>query len=264
MYIFALYLVYNAFRVSLLEWGGRVINIAICDDEEKEVNNIYDIVSNKFASFKVVYKIIKCSNGADLLYEMDEIGAFDLVFLDIELGIDNGIETASKLKQKNPYCNIIFVSGYDRYYKAAFSVQPFQFLDKPVNPIELENVIDSVAGLIINNDLVFSFEYKWKQYRIPINTILYFISDRRVIELYTKDGQVYQFYGKMNEVETQMNEKSSAFLRIHKSYFLNMNYIKVFKSQEVVMQDDKVFQISVRKHKEVVEQYMRFYNNWGR
>ena len=156
-----------------------MINIAICDDEEQEVETMYNIVSQKFDKFNAVYKITKCSNGGDLLYEMDEIGAFDLVFLDIELGIDNGIDAEDKVKQKNPYCYIIFVSGYDRYYKAAFGVQPFQFLDKPINRLEVERVIDSVANLIVDNNSVYSFEHKWKQYRIPINTILYFISDRK-------------------------------------------------------------------------------------
>lgn len=127
-----------------------MINIAICDDEEQEVETMYNIVSQKFDKFNAVYKITKCSNGGDLLYEMDEIGAFDLVFLDIELGIDNGIDAADKVKQKNPYCYIIFVSGYDRYYKAAFGVQPFQFLDKPINRLEVERVIDSVANLFFN------------------------------------------------------------------------------------------------------------------
>lgn len=235
-----------------------MINIAICDDEEQEVETMYNIVSQKFDKFNAVYKITKCSNGGDLLYEMDEIRAFDLVFLDIELGIDNGIDAADKVKQKNPYCYIIFVSGYDRYYKAAFGVQPFQFLDKPINRLEVERVIDSVANLIVDNNSVYSFEHKWKQYRIPINTILYFISDRRLIELHAKDGSVYRFYRKMSEVEKLIAEKSTMFLRVHKSYLINMNYIKVFQSDEITMQDNNVFPISSRKQKEVIEKYMRF------
>lgn len=235
-----------------------MINIAICDDQEQEVDKMYDIVFEKFREFNVPFKIIKCSNGEDLLYEMDEVGDFDLIFLDIELGVDNGIDTAAKIKEANPYCYIVFVSGYNRYYKAAFSVQPYQFLDKPINQLEIEKVLDSVSKLIIDNDQVFAFEYKWKQYRIRLNDILYFISEHRMIVLYTKDGAVYEFYGKMNEVEEQLRQMTSAFLRVHKSYLLNMNYIKIFQSDDVIMQDDESFPISIRKRKTVIEQYMSF------
>lgn len=235
-----------------------MIHIAICDDKEKEVNIMFEIISEKFTALNVPFKIIKCSNGEDLLYELSEVGDFDLIFLDIELGIDNGIDVATTIRKSNPYCYIIFVSGHKRYYKAAFSVQPYQFIDKPIDKVEMKQVIDSVSKLIVNNDQVFSFEYKWKQHRIHLNDILYFISDHRLIVLYTKDGSSYEFYGKMNEVEAQLKKMTSVFLRVHKSYLLNMNHIKIFESHDVIMQDDKSFPISTRKRKDVIGQYMSF------
>lgn len=238
--------------------GENLVNIAICDDKEQEVNILYDIIYNRFMDYNVPFKIIKCSNGGDLLYELKEVGDFDLILLDIELGVDNGIETAEIIRKQNPYCYIIFVSGYKQYYKAAFRVQPYQFLDKPIDQSEVEEVIDSVSNLIIDNNHVFSFEYKWKQYRILLNDILYFISDHRMVVLQTKDGATYEFYGKLNEVEEQIKQMSSVFLRVHKSYLINMNHIKIFQSEDVVMQDDALFPISIRRRKDVMGQYMSY------
>ncbi|MGN0437079.1 MAG: LytR/AlgR family response regulator transcription factor [Lachnospiraceae bacterium] len=235
-----------------------MVNIAICDDKEQEVDILYDIIYKRFMEYNVPFKIIKCSNGEDLLYELKEVGDFDLILLDIELGVDNGIETAEKIRKQNPYCYIIFVSGYKQYYKAAFRVQPYQFLDKPIDQSEVEEVIDSVSNLIIDNNHVFSFEYKWKQYRILLNDILYFISDHRMVVLQTKDGATYEFYGKLNEVEEQIKQMSSVFLRVHKSYLINMNHIKIFQSEDVVMQDDALFPISIRRRKDVMGQYMSY------
>jgi DNA-binding LytR/AlgR family response regulator len=235
-----------------------MITIAVCDDNEREVKEIAGYVREEFEKLNIVHKIIQCSNGEDLIYELDEVGQFDIVFLDIELGRDNGIDAAVTLRQKNPYCQIIFVSGYKRYYKDAFRVQPFQFIDKPIDEQEIVEVIQAVAQKVVVDDQVFSFEYKWQQYRILLKDILYFVSDYRVIRLQTKDGKEYVFYGKMDEVESAIGEHDAVFLRLHKSYMVNMAHIKVFNGEDVVMQDEKRFKISARKKKGVLEKYLKY------
>lgn len=235
-----------------------MVHIAICDDNDHIVQFIYDIVYDKFRSLKIPFKIVKCSNGEDLLYQIKEVGDFDLVFLDIELGVDNGIDTAAKIKESNPCCYVVFISGYEKYYKAAFSVQPYQFLDKPIKKEDMERIIETVSKKLINDDQVFAFEYGRKQYRINLREILYFVSDLRKIMICTKDGAVYYFYGKMNDVENELKNMSIAFMRIHQSYIINMNYIKVLQKKNIVMQDDSLFPISSSRWKQVMEQYMYF------
>lgn len=238
--------------------GKKMVNIAICDDNEQQVRLMENIVCERYNNMNVPFKIVKCSNGGDLLQQMKDYGDFDLIFLDIELGVDNGIDTAEKIKENNPYCFIIFVSGYNQYYKEAFRVQPYDFIDKPVKKEEVERVIESVSKRIIDHEQVFSFEYRWTQYRIPLNDILYFVSEKRLISIYTKDGSIYEFYGRMNDVESQVNEMTNLFLRVHKSYLLNMNHIKIFQSDDVTMQNNQLFPISARKRSKVMEQYMEF------
>lgn len=235
-----------------------MISIAICDDKEQEVELMYNIVSNRLTKLHLPFNIIRCFSGEDLLYEVKRIGDFDLIFLDIVLGSDNGIDIAAKIRESNSFCYIVFVSGFEQYYKAAFNVQPYQFLDKPINKAEVEHVVDSVSKQIMNNNQIFSFESKRKQYRIRLNDILYFISDYRVVKVYITDGSVYEFYGRMDEVEAQINQMTTIFIRVHKSYLLNMNHIKVFQCENIIMQDEKSFAISVRKRKNVIEQYMSF------
>lgn len=235
-----------------------MITIAACDDKEQDLQKLIEYIDKEFTRLQVQYKIIPCSNGQDLLYVQDEVGKFDIVFLDIELERDNGIEVAQELKKNNPCCQIIFVSGYNRYYKEAFRVQPFQFVDKPIKKEEIIQVIQDVAEVVIDNDEVFSFEYKWQQYRILLKDILYFVSDSRMIFLFTQDGKKYEFYGKLSDVEEDINKQTDTFLRVHKSYLINMTYIKIFNSEKVIMQDDKVVQISTRKRKSVMEAYMRY------
>lgn len=237
-----------------------MIHIAICDDNHHIVKLMYDIVCDKFTGMMVPFKITQCFSGDDLLYQMCEQGDFDLIFLDVELGMDNGITIAAKIKEKNPWCYIIFLSGYNVYYKDAFSVQPFQFLDKPVKKDEVEHVIEAVYSRIANDNQVFAFEYNRMQYRIRLNDILYFTSELRRITFYTKDEAVYHLYGRMDEVEEQLNKMTNTFVRIHQSYLINLHYVKMLNKNDVVMQNNQSFPISARKRKNTMEQYIRFFS----
>lgn len=250
---------YRMRRVLIKDKGGKILlSIAICDDQEQEVEEMYQMVHEVVCDYSVPYKIIKCSNGEDLIYELGEYGSFDLIFMDVELKRDNGVEVAKRIREKDPYCKIVFVSGYNQYYKSAFSVQPFQFIDKPINQDEFKEITRAAIKHIVNENEVFSFENKWKHYRISLKDILYFTSEHRIVRVYTKDGNQFEFYGKMNDVETVLEQISTAFLRVHKSHLLNMNYIKVLQRDVVVLQDDSELMVSARRRKEVLERYMAY------
>lgn len=235
-----------------------MVSIAVVDDNQNDIHVMTEYIDKEFSKLSVEYKIIPCSNGEDLLYVQDEIGKFDIIFLDIELNHDNGIDAARELRKNNPYGQIVFVSSYNKYYKDAFSVQPFQFVDKPIDEAEFRKIVQDVAKLVIDDNRVFAFGNKWKQYRILIKDILYFSSGHRIIKVHTRDGEVYEYYDKMGNVEATLEKQSAVFLRIHKSYLINMAYIKLFNHAEVVLQNGEEFKISVRKKKSVIEKYMKY------
>lgn len=225
------------------------------------MEELYEFIHDMFSQFHVPFRIIKSSNGEDLLYEMSEVGDFDLIFLDIELGIDNGIEVAKEVRKRSPYCQIIFVSGYNQYYKDAFSVQPFQFLDKPIQKAELEQVVNAVAKLIIDSNQVFAFEYRWKSYRIRLNDIVYIMSNHRKLSLYEKSGACYTFYGTIKDVQVKLQNMSTSFSKVHNRYLINMNYIKVFEGDKIVLQDGSSIPVASREKSKVALQYMSFVNH---
>lgn len=240
----------------LTKEGKTMISIAVVDDNEQDLVLMAKYIEEECSKMNVQCKVNMCSNGEDLFYVLNDIREFDIVFLDIELERDNGIETAMKLREKTPYAQIIFVSGYQQYYKDAFRVQPFQFIDKPIDEEEFRNVIRDVLTQVVNNDEVYAFEFKWQQYRILLRDILYFSSSHRIIKVHTRGGEVYEFYGKMGNVEKELEKNSIVFLRVHKSYLVNMAHIKMFSSEELVLQNGKEFKISSRKRKSVIEKYM--------
>ena len=63
--------------------------------------------------------------------------AFDIAFLDIELGTSNGILLAKRLKDLQPDLSIIFVTSYSKYAVDAFSIHATRYLLKPIQPEQI-------------------------------------------------------------------------------------------------------------------------------
>ena len=76
------------------------------------------------------------------------------------------------------------------------------------------------------------FQHKGKSYRIPYGKILYLRSDRRKLCVTTLE-ETYEFYGKLEEMEEKL--PANQFLKIHKSYLVNTNYIKESSYEQITM-----------------------------
>lgn len=88
-----------------------------------------------------------------------------------------------------------------------------------------------------------------------IRKIRYFESDKREINIYSTDG-IYSFYKKLDEVEMQIEKMDVKFLRISKSYLVNMNYVKEFRYEKVVMDDGKELRIGPTYKDKIRKSYL--------
>ena len=70
----------------------------------------------------------------------------DVVFLDIELGSDTGLEVAEKIREMQPDCKIIFVTGYEQYAVQAFRCHVEGYLLKPVFEEDMKRELDYWFG----------------------------------------------------------------------------------------------------------------------
>ena len=121
-----------------------MIRIAVCDDEQHVLDEISQMTATYMRNCNFNFQIDTFCSGEELLMEIDQSGMYQIVFLDIELTEMNGIRVAVQLRKQYPSMLLVFVSGYSEYYRAAFDVQPFQFLDKPVNEQTFLPLLDRI------------------------------------------------------------------------------------------------------------------------
>ena len=123
------------------------MNIAVCDDEE----NIRIYIKKLIEEQDVPCQVMEFSSGEELLrfWGQEDREQLDILFLDISMDGTDGMETAEQIsawkeEREEPLWGslplLIFVTGYPEYMAKAFSVSAFQYLVKPIDEKEFEDV----------------------------------------------------------------------------------------------------------------------------
>ena len=82
----------------------------------------------------------------------------------------------------------------------------------------MEKLISDVYEKLQIDDK-FAFKSNKTYYNISLNKIMYFMSEKRITNVYFMD-KICTFYGKMNDVEINLRKKQVDFWRIHHSFWL--------------------------------------------
>ena len=228
-----------------------MINIGICDDDIKTVQEVKKLLY-KIKSEKMIDMNVRTYTDAmDFQYDLVEGITFDLIYLDIEMEGKNGIDLAKFLRSKDKEVIIIYISNYENYLKELLEVEPFRFISKPIDPVLFNKYFILAFDKILNSELYFYFKFNKEFYKVAIKDIIYFESKGRRIYIKLLDSESVQFYGQLNSVERQMDKIKACFLRIHQSFLINYKYIKRLSFTEVELYDGEVFHISLERQKRI-------------
>lgn len=230
--------------------------IAICDDHlpiTSEIETLLQTIGNELG---ISLEIDIFFDGASLCKKMTAGTIYDLIYMDIEMNNIDGITAAHTLRSLNHPTLIIYISAYNTYYEKLFEVETFRFISKPINPDIFFKYFLAAYKKSQTANTLFSFSFNQKTYKIPLNDILYFESQKRYIIIHTLN-QKYRFISKLNNIEKDFSTNERNFIRIHQSYLINPYYIRSISSTQVTLQDDILLQISNKYQNSVRIQYLK-------
>ena len=234
-----------------------MIHIAICDDEDDIAIQIENMIEKLGKDQGIPVDIDVFSSGAEMERAMLTAPQYDLLFLDINMKDKNGIAVAEEIRKTDGNMIIVFVSGYKDYVWAAFHVNPFDFIQKPLNEKTFAQVLFRAFKQIREKACYYAFTYKGVESKILYKDILFFESSARKIRVYLSNGKMEEFNAKLSTVEAKLAEAKIPFLRIHQSYLVNYHMIKTRAKTEVTLVDGQKLAISERHQRVFGEEYTK-------
>ncbi len=239
-----------------------MIRIGICDDNFNMLNNLNAIISNSFSAYSVEFETNTFTNGQALL-NAHFVEKFDILFLDIDMPGINGFDISKSLRDDYVNCFIIFVTSHAELVYDSMDFQPFNFIRKNCS-IPLEDSIKRVTAKLIkhmrqNEKLILKNEVGGNL-DVYVKDIIYIENDKHHLKYYTtKSVMPFRVRGLISESEIKLF--NCDYVRIHKSYIVNMRYISKIdrtNSEVYIRVNGKRLPMSKKIKKDVFERYMEY------
>lgn len=209
------------------------MEIAVCDDEKRILEEVRDYIEEMAQQMGIFVDVYLFQCVRDLEYEIEEKKQYDIIFLDVKIGGENGICVARKIKEKQPTILISFITEYVQYVFDVFDVQPCGFIKKPIEKKKLEHVF-KMAVQLCNCMPIFQYSVKGKMRSIWVKDICYIMSENRKIIIKTVNGNE-SYYGKLDDVELTLQKFNDIFIRISKSVIINWMYVEEITYRDVTL-----------------------------
>jgi len=115
----------------------KSISVVIVDDETDARDLMAQVIGN-FKELSLVGSACNAFEGFQLINKLKP----EIAFLDINMPMQSGLELAELVTKSQRQTSIVFVTAYDAYVIQAIRSSAFDYLLKPVDPEELEEMIE--------------------------------------------------------------------------------------------------------------------------
>ena len=116
-----------------------MINIAICDDDLYYITETKDILKSLLSSYSINYNIYEFSSGEELLDNYPQ--NLDILIMDIQMKLINGMDTARKIREFDTNVEIIFMTSFPEFMQEGYEVKAYRYILKPISERKIEENI---------------------------------------------------------------------------------------------------------------------------
>ncbi|MCD4696159.1 MAG: LytTR family DNA-binding domain-containing protein [Bacteroidales bacterium] len=250
-----------------------MITCVIIDDERQAREVLQKLLKRYFDDkINVMATAASISEGVKFINQFNP----NLVFLDIEMPEENGFELFKYFDHF--HFDVIFTTAYQQYALKAIKYSALDYLLKPVNFIDLKEAITKLekkikagqkqerieamlSNIAIGEDIKNKIAIPTMSgFRLEtINSIIYCKADENYTQVYLNTGESLIVPRTLKLFEELLPKKY--FFRIHKSYLINLNYIKSYTrtdGNKVTLENGIELDVAVRRN----EEFLKVLTHW--
>lgn len=226
------------------------MKIAICDDSKRILEYMSEEIKGIFFEQKCNVSIKNFDNSKDLINCLNQ-EFFDVIFLDVDMPNFSGFDVAKKIQDSAAVCTIIFVSNLEESVYESLQFRPFRFIRKSHFKEEINNVIKALVKTLSAPSEYIILSLSNEQIRLHPQKIKYIECNDKTLKIVSNLETIKLRY-RLKDIENLL--KDYGFIRIHKGYLVNSNYIyRILRNREIILESGEKLPVSKRRVREVFE-----------
>ena len=233
-----------------------MLKIAVCDDEKFYREKITALLQKYLSDCQLDSTIDIYCSGDEFLSQSSNAVKYDAVFMDINMEQTDGIETAMRIRafQSNTY--IVFVTAFIKYALDGYKVNAVRYIMKDTLDVAIPECMDAILQKMQLRQVNFSFMEGEK--RLYTDNLLYVESNKHKSVFHYQEEQLtkYQIYEKLDHIEKELT--NFGFLRIHKSYLVNMRHIRKISNYIAELSTGEELPIPRIRYQSVKQKFVEF------
>ncbi|MCX4267746.1 MAG: LytTR family DNA-binding domain-containing protein [Lachnospiraceae bacterium] len=237
-----------------------MIQIALCDDDRKVLDALEERIACYAKEKSVNLYINKFYRAEELETQLEKKKDYPIYFLDILMPDRDGIEIGKVIRKQDDQAVIIYLTSSADYALQAFGVFAQRYLLKPIQQREFEEAMDFAVRQTLQMQKVLHVNTIEGIRNLFYQEIEYIENVSRTLYIAVVNGEpvISRFLRKSFESDMEELLENENFIQVHKSFIVNLRYIKLYNQSQIVMFSDKVVPVSRSRQTEVKRIYLQY------
>ena len=235
-----------------------MIKIAFCDDDMEVLHQMNELIDRYRVERNEDITYVAFQSPFELLTEIEKGIRPDILFLDVVMPGQNGMDVAKEIRQYDTNMKIIFLTSSPEFAVESYSVGAYFYQLKPIWEESFFRLMDAVLAECEKkkkNSLI--LRSKDGITRIDLQQLEYCEVLGRKLLFHLENGAVLESAGSLDDLAGQLMQYSN-FFRPHRSFLVNMEYIQNISSRSIKMVNDAEIPIPHGKCSEIKNTYMEY------
>lgn len=226
------------------------MRIAICDNEQ-EFEQLSEMMKEYQLSRGASLECRFFHNETDFLCDMKE-GEYDLVLLNVNM------QAARKLRRLDKNIKIVFLFALSEWAVKGYRDGAYYYLNKPIDADSLFSLLDRLEReLFLEKEQGFVLKNRKGIVRVVFSEIEYVEVVNKTVFFHLTDGVIVETTAALSDFEEKLLSRQE-FLKPHRSYLVNLNYVQALRSDCFVMKSEHNIPVSRQRRNQVQDAYMNF------
>lgn len=198
-----------------------MVRIMIVEDDPADLAQLTDYLRRYGEEQGERFSIRSFSNPSHFLdaYRSD----CDLVFLDIELPLFNGVDVARQLRELDSVVTLVFITNMEQYAVNGYEVDALDFVVKPINYYRFSSMLRKALRIIARRgekEIVVQSSGAITRLRA---SQIYYVEIRDHLLIYHTDQGRVESWGRLSDVEAEL--AGCHFARCSSSHLVNLRHV---------------------------------------